>query len=130
LGILQKHCQLPIAGSGDGKSGGQGHDVYMNVIRLFTGASSKSQQASTATALDLAERSCITNKQLLEDSSKRLYSILGSYQPAWRVVTITITRGKIIASATYGLLLCHCDRIILFYKYKEEQEKDSELLRQ
>jgi DNA repair protein RadA/Sms len=46
LGVLQKHCQLSIAGSGKGVS----RDVYVNVV----GSVSKSQQASTAPGLDLA----------------------------------------------------------------------------
>jgi len=48
LGILQKHCQLPIAGGGS-----KGRDIYVNVVGC-DGAISKSQQALATMALDLA----------------------------------------------------------------------------
>jgi DNA repair protein RadA/Sms len=58
LGILQKHCQLPIAGGGS-----KGRDVYVNVVGC-EGAVSKSQQALATMALDLAVTVALTSSYL------------------------------------------------------------------
>ncbi|OEU20620.1 P-loop containing nucleoside triphosphate hydrolase protein, partial [Fragilariopsis cylindrus CCMP1102] len=58
LGILQKHCQLPIAGGGR-----VGRDVYVNVVGC-EGAVSKSQQALATMALDLAVTVALTSSYL------------------------------------------------------------------
>eukprot|EP00536_Pseudo-nitzschia_multiseries_P007937 jgi/Psemu1/196787/e_gw1.192.19.1 len=58
LGILQKHCQLPIAGSGK-----IGRDVYVNVVGC-DGAVSKSQLALATMSLDLAVTVALTSSYL------------------------------------------------------------------
>jgi predicted ATP-dependent serine protease len=58
LGILQKHCQLNIAGSSSStRGGGISRDVYINVV----GGVSKSQQVVTAPTLDLAVAVALTS---------------------------------------------------------------------
>jgi DNA repair protein RadA/Sms len=61
LGVLQKHCHIAIAGGGKGL--GNGRDVYVNVVGC-AGVVSKSQQASAATALDLAVSVALASSHL------------------------------------------------------------------
>jgi len=58
LGILQKHCQLPIAGGGR-----TSRDVYVNVVGC-EGAVSKSQLSLATMALDLAVAVALTSSYL------------------------------------------------------------------
>ena len=58
LGILQKHCQLPIAGSGR-----IGRDVYVNVVGC-EGTVSKSQLSLATMSLDLAVAVALTSSYL------------------------------------------------------------------
>lgn len=58
LGILQKHCQLPIAGGSR-----LGRDVYVNVVGC-DGTVSKSQLSSATMALDLAVTVALTSSYL------------------------------------------------------------------
>jgi DNA repair protein RadA/Sms len=58
LGILQKHCQLPIAGGGR-----IGRDVYVNVVGC-DGTVSKSQLSLATMSLDLAVTVALTSSYL------------------------------------------------------------------